>query len=158
MAVMQRFNLKMEIIIVINLLFVQMEYIPQEKKPYSLRIHLRNQIIQERFECVFVQKSYNTHSTTHGTTQDIAKWYVPIPWKGFCVYYGLMSEYPDTMKYPSVYEMDCIGELVMIMPLVNNEALFVLLHSRSKQDDPNAWSYSCTVDGKFVSNAELVRR
>ena len=69
-----------------------------------------------------------------------------------------MSEYPDTMKYPSVYEMDCNGELVMIMPLVNKEALFVLLHSRSKQDDPNAWSYSCTVDGKFVSNAELVRR
>ncbi len=60
-----------------------------------------------------------------------------------------MSEYPDTMKYPSVYEMDCNGEVVMIMPLVNNEALFVLLHSISKQDDPNAWSYSCTVDGKL---------
>ena len=101
-----------------------------------------------------MQQSYTTHSTTQGTTQDIAKRYVPKPWKGFCVYYGLMSEYPDTMKYPSVYEMDCNGELIMIMPLVNNEALFVLLHSRSKQDDPNAWSYSCTVDGKFVSNAE----
>ena len=44
--------------------------------------------------------------------------------------------------------MDCNGELLLIMPLVNNEALFVLLHSRTKQDDPNAWSYSCTVDGK----------
>ena len=64
-----------------------------------------------------------------------------------------MSEYPDTMKYPSVYEIDCNGELIMIMPLINNEALFVLLHSRSKEDDPNAWSYSCTVDGKFESNA-----
>ena len=77
-----------------------------------------------------MQQSYTTHSTTQGTTQDIAKRYVPKPWKGFCVYYGLMSEYPDTMKYPSVYEMDCNGELIIIMPLINNEALFVLLHSK----------------------------
>ena len=66
-----------------------------------------------------------------------------------------MSEYPDELKYPCAYEMDCNGELLGIAPLVNNEGLFILLHSRSKQDDPNAWSYSCTVDGqfeKFVTN------
>ena len=43
-----------------------------------------------------------------------------------------MSEYPDTMDYPNAYEIDCNGELLLIMPLINNEALMVLLHSRSK--------------------------
>ena len=82
-----------------------------------------------------------THSTLRGIKP------ADKPRKGFCVYYGIMSEYPDTMEYPNTYEMDCNGELLLIMPLINNEALMVVLHSRSKQDDPNAWSYSCTVDG-----------
>ena len=65
-----------------------------------------------------------------------------------------MSEYPDTMDYPNAYEIDCNGELLLIMPLINNEALMVVLHSRSKQDDPNAWSYSCTVDGELTSSVD----
>ena len=65
-----------------------------------------------------------------------------------------MSEYPDTMDYPNAYEIDCNGELLLIMPLINNEALMVLLHSRSKQDDPNAWSYSCTVDGELTISVD----
>ena len=67
-----------------------------------------------------------------------------------------MSDYPDTMEYPNAYEIDCNGELLLIMPLINKEALLVLLHSRSKQDDPNAWSYSCTVDGEIVVDKRVV--
>ena len=34
--------------------------------------------------------------------------------------------------------------------------LFVLLHSRATQDDPNAWSYDCTVDGEsFITKVLL---
>ena len=97
---------------------------------------------------------------------------------GFCIYYGLMSDYPETMQYPGAYEIDCDGELILMMPLKDKECLvrgmhigyfeydidmleqykligvicipflFVLLHSRATQDDPNAWSYDCTVDGE----------
>ena len=90
-----------------------------------------------------------TLSTTLNTTLNCLK-----PSIGFCVYYGIMSEYPDTMDYPNAYEIDCNGELLLIMPLINNEALLVLLHSRSKQDDPNAWSYSCTVNGELTISVD----
>jgi len=65
---------------------------------------------------------------------------------GFCIYYGLMSDYPETMQYPGAYEIDCDGELILMMPLKDRECLFVLLHSRATQNDPNAWSYDCTID------------
>ena len=113
-----------------------MGFIRLGKKRYSQRIHSKNQIIQE------LSDLSTTRSTTLNTTLDFVK-----PSIGFCVYYGIMSEFPDTMEYPNGYEIDCNGELLLIMPLINNEAFLLLLHSRSKQDDPNAWSYSCTVDG-----------
>ena len=120
-----------------------MGFIRLEKKRYSQRIHSKNQIIQE------LSDVSTTRSTTLNTTLDFVK-----PSIGFCVYYGIMSEYPDTMDYPNAYEIDCNGELLLIMPLINNEALMVLLHSRSKQDDPNAWSYSCTVNGELTISVD----
>ena len=68
---------------------------------------------------------------------------------GFCVYYGIMKDYPDTMQFPAAYEIDCDGALLGIAPLVNKEALLIILHSKSTQDDPNAWSYACSVEGKL---------
>ena len=42
---------------------------------------------------------------------------------GFCIYYGLMSDYPETMQYPGAYEIDCDGELILMMPLKDKECL-----------------------------------
>ena len=133
---MQKSNSKIKVIESMNLSFVLMGFIRLGKKRYSQRIHSKNQIIQE------LSDVSTTRSTTLNTTLDFIK-----PSIGFCVYYGIMSDFPDTMEYPNGYEIDCNGELLLIMPLINNEAFLLLLHSRSKQDDPNAWSYSCTVDG-----------
>ena len=65
---------------------------------------------------------------------------------GYCIYYGLFSEMPDTMKHGDTYEFSLDGYLILILPLINGEALFVMAHPRIHQDDPNAWSYHCTVD------------
>ena len=145
MAAMRKSNSKIKVIEFINLSFALMGFIRLEKKRYSQRIHSKNQIIQE------LSYVSTIPSTTLNTTLDFRT-----PSKGFCVYYGIMSDYPDTMEYPNAYEIDCNGELLLIMPLINKEALLVLLHSRSKQDDPNAWSYSCTVDGEIVVDKRVV--
>jgi len=65
---------------------------------------------------------------------------------GYCIYYGLFSEMPDTMTHGDTYEFSLDGYLVLILPLISGEALFVMAHPRIHQDDPNAWSYHCTVD------------
>ena len=141
---MRKSNSKIKVIEFINLLFVLMGFIRLGKKRYSQRIHSKNQIIQglSYVSTTSSTTSSTILSTTLNTTLDFLKLSI-----GFCVYYGIMSEFPDTMEYPNGYEIDCNGELLLIMPLINNQAFLFLLHSRSKQDDPNAWSYSCTVDG-----------
>ena len=34
-----------------------------------------------------------------------------------------MSDYPETMQYPGAYEIDCDGELILMMPLKDRECL-----------------------------------
>ena len=34
-----------------------------------------------------------------------------------------MSDYPETMQYPGAYEIDCDGELILMMPLKDKECL-----------------------------------
>ena len=64
---------------------------------------------------------------------------------GYCIYYGLCSD-SGAMKPRDSYEYTFDGLLVLIMPLIGGETLFVMAHPRNTQDDPNAWNYPCTVD------------
>merc|ERR1711935_169286 len=64
---------------------------------------------------------------------------------GYCIYYGLCSD-SGAMKPGDSYEFTFDGLLVLIMPLIGGETLFVMAHPRNTQDDPNAWNYPCAVD------------
>jgi len=69
---------------------------------------------------------------------------------GYCIYYAIMKEFPDTCEFGNVHEMSLPGYLGLIMPLrtINGEkqALFVLAYPRREDQNPNAWSYESTVD------------
>ena len=64
---------------------------------------------------------------------------------GYCIFYGLCSD-SGAMVPGDSYEFSFDGFLVLVLPLVGGETLFVMAHPRNTQDDPNAWNYHCTVE------------